>query len=257
MLADSHCHLQLIDYTKLDQDLNQTVQVALDNGVNHFLCVATHLDQEARLKEIAEQFETVKISMGLHPNETIDLEPTENDFTAISAHNDVVAIGETGLDYYRTEGDYSWQQERFRVQIRAAKKLNKPLIIHTRAAKQDTIKIMKEEVASDVGGVMHCFTEDWEMAKAAMDLGFYISFSGIVTFKNAGTLQEVAKQVPLDKMLIETDCPYLAPEPMRGKINQPSYVRHTAEFLAVHKGVSFEELALRTTENYKLLFKIK
>jgi TatD DNase family protein len=166
----------------------------------------------------------------------------------------VVAVGETGLDYFRTEGDVEWQRERFRRHIRAAREVNKPLIVHTRAARDDTLKIMAEEGAAEAGGVLHCFTEDWEMARAAMDMNFYISFSGIVTFKNARELQDVARRLPMERMLVETDSPYLAPVPKRGKTNQPAYVRYVAEFIAELRGDSFESLAAETTRNFYTLF---
>lgn len=255
MFVDTHCHLQLLDYPALNMDMDQVIQNAIENRVELFLCVATHMDQCADLYNIAKKYINVKISVGLHPNEEISVEPTVADYISAASHDDdVVAIGETGLDYYRTEEQDPIQTARFRSHIQAALQLKKPLIIHTRKAREDTIKILREEGADAVGGVMHCFTEDYAMAKQAMDLGFYISFSGIVTFKNAVELQEVAKKVPLERMLIETDCPYLAPVPLRGKINQPANVRYVAEFLAGLKGVDLEDLAAQTTKNYLDLF---
>ncbi len=256
MYADSHCHLQLLDYVKLGLDMQGVVNNALANKVEHLLCVCTHMDQVTELRSIAETFPNVKISIGLHPNEEIDHEPTIDEYLTAQAHPGVVAIGETGLDYYRTQNLANRQQDRFRVQIRAAKQCDKPLIVHTRQAKEDTLAILRDENAASVGGVMHCFTEDFEMAKQAMDLNFYISFSGIVSFANALDLQKVATLVPLDRLLIETDSPYLAPVPMRGQMNQPANVIYVAEFIAKLKGVSLETIAEHTTSNYKKLFKI-
>jgi len=256
MLADSHCHLQLIDYEKLGQDMVATVQHARDNGVEYLLCVATHLDQAPELQAIADKFANVKTSVGLHPNDEVDQEPTIDDFLAAQAHHSVVAIGETGLDYYRTTENLGRQQDRFRVHIRAAKQSDKPLIVHTREAKQDTLNILREEHADTVGGVLHCFTEDLDMALQALELNFYISFSGIITFKNAVQIQHVAQNIPLDKILIETDCPFLAPDPLRGHINQPVNVKYVAEYIAKLRGEDFETVAEQTTKNYKKLFKI-
>jgi len=256
MLVDTHCHLQLLDYAQLGQTMPATVQRALDNQVTELLCVATKFTDTAELARIAREFSNVKISTGLHPNEAIDQEPTTVDIIQAALKAQAVAIGETGLDYFRTTetGAINLQQLRFKNHIAAAKELNLPLIVHTRQARADTVSMLHNEDAAATGGVIHCFSENWEMAKACLDLGFYISFSGIVTFKNAKELQEVARQVPLEKMLIETDCPYLAPMPNRGKINQPAYLKHTAAFLAELKGISFEQLAQATTQNYMKLF---
>ncbi len=256
MYADSHCHLQLIDYDKLGIDMDAAVQNARENQVEYLLCVATHFDQNATLRKIADKYSNVRISVGLHPNDPIDPEPTLEDFLQAQNHPAVVAIGETGLDYYRTEAHTQWQQERFITHIRAAKECNKPLIIHSRMAKQDTLDILRRENAATVGGVLHCFTEDLDMALQGIDLNFYISFSGIVTFKNSKELQEVARQVPLERMLIETDCPFLAPDPVRGHVNQPANVRYVAEFIARLKNIDLQALADQTTANYKSLFKV-
>lgn len=254
MLVDSHCHLNLLDPGLFDNDIKNAVKQAEDNGVSHFLNVAVSIKDFPELLATAKQYKNVTASVGLHPN--YDNESVDYD-TLVDLSKDarVVAIGETGLDYFRSTGDLDWQRERFATHISAAKTVHKPLIIHTRDAKADTIKLMKEHDAAAVSGVMHCFTEDWVMAKQALDLGFYISFSGIVTFNSAKDLQDVAKQVPLDRMLVETDCPYLAPVPFRGKPNQPAYVRHTAEFIATLRGVAFETIAESTTENFFNLFK--
>lgn len=259
MFADSHCHLQLLDYAKLGSDMAGVVQNALDNQVYYLLCVCTNIDQVPVLYAIADKFPKVKISIGLHPNDNVTQEPTIDDYLAAQSHPSVIAIGETGLDYYRTPNidQQQQQRDRFRVQIRAAKQCDKPLIIHTRAAKDDTIEILRDENAEVVGGVFHCFTEDMDMANKAMDLGFYISFSGIVTFNNAKQLQDVARQVPLERMLIETDSPFLAPQPLRGHGNEPANVRLVAEFIAKLRGIDVERVAEITTKNYKKLFKVK
>lgn len=255
MLVDSHCHLQLMDYAALNSSPEMLIKEAQAAGVSRMLCVATHPDQRTKLQALHESHpDALRISLGLHPNEEIQQEPTVEDWLNWGQVMTIVAIGETGLDYFRQSGDLEWQRQRFRTQIQAAKQLKKPIIIHTRAAKADTLQIMLEEQAMDVGGVMHCFTEDWDMAKAAIDMNFMISFSGIVTFKNAQALQEVAKLTPLDHILVETDCPYLAPMPHRGKVNRPSYVKHVAAYVAELKNISFEALAEQTTSNYHRLF---
>lgn len=254
MLIDSHCHLNLINYVELGVDMNAVVRAALDNDVLHMLCVGTNLKESHAVIRIAEQFPEVSASIGLHPNETVETEPTFDELVALAAHPKVIAIGETGLDYYRTEASQDWQHTRFKTHIEVAKATQKPLIVHTRNARKDTLAILKSGHASECGGVLHCFTEDWDTASAALDLDFYISFSGIVTFKNAIDLQAVAKKVPLERILIETDSPWLAPMPYRGKINQPAYVKHVAEFLAELRGVTFEEIAKHTTQNFYRLF---
>jgi TatD DNase family protein len=231
------------------------LQHAESMDVKQFLCVCITLEDFPAVLNIAKTYPNVNASVGLHPNEVVPEEPTVEALIKLSQDKKIIAIGETGLDTYRSTGDLTWQQNRFRHHIRAANEVKKPLIIHTRQAKADTLKIMHEENAQEAGGIMHCFTEDWEMAQAALDLGFYISFSGIVTFSNAKILQEVAKRIPIESMLLETDSPYLAPMPHRGKSNEPAYVRHTAEFIANLRGVSLEEIAEKTTENYRRLFK--
>lgn len=253
-LVDSHCHLDQLDLTPYAGDLSAALAQAEDQGVIYFLCVCITLRDFPAVLKIAESYSNISASVGLHPNELVETEPTAEDLVALAQSKKIIAIGETGLDYYRSTGDVEWQRERFRQHIRAAIKLRKPIIVHTRQAKADTIQILREENASDVGGVMHCFTEDWAMAKEALDLNFHISFSGIVTFRNAVEVQEVAKLVPLDRMLIETDSPYLAPNPHRGKSNEPAYVRYVAEFIAELRGISSVELGERTTENFFKLF---
>lgn len=258
MFVDTHCHLQLIDYVKFNTDMDTVVQQAVENKVYNLLCVATDLDQAAELYHIAEKYINVKISIGLHPNEDCPKEPTVNDYVRAAQHPSVIGIGETGLDYYRmaeaNDANIMFQQERFRRQIHAAKECKKPLIVHTRNAKHDTLKLIRDEEAAQVGGVLHCFTEDLDMALQAIDLNFYISFSGIVTFQNAKALQEVARTIPLERILIETDSPWLAPEPVRGHVNFPGNVKYVAEFIAQLRGLSAEEVAAQTTQNYQKLF---
>jgi TatD DNase family protein len=251
-LVDSHCHFDLLDLSK--DEINNVIQRAQENSVAYFLNVCVKIADFPRVLSTAQNYPFVFASVGLHPNETNE-EIDEAALIKLAQPQKVLAIGETGLDYFRSSGEVEWQRERFRTHIRAAKKIQKPLIIHTRNAKQDTIKIMQEEGASEAGGVIHCFTEDFAFAKQALDLGFYISFSGIVTFKNAAAIQEAAKQIPLDRMLVETDSPYLAPNPHRGKENEPAYLRHTAEYLAALRNISLQEMAEHTTENFFKLFK--
>lgn len=252
--ADSHCHLDQLDLVLYEGDLSKALLKANQQDVYHFLCVCITLEHFNDVLNIAKKYPNVVASVGLHPNEEVGNEPSAEELAKLASDEKVVAIGETGLDYYRSQGDVEWQRERFREHIRAAKLINKPLIIHSRQAQSDTLKILREEGADSIGGVMHCFTEDWSMAQAAMDLNFNISFSGIVTFKNAVEIQEVAKRVPLERMLIETDSPYLAPNPHRGKPNEPAYVRLVAEFIAHLRGVDINLIAEHTTQNYLNLF---
>jgi TatD DNase family protein len=253
-LVDTHCHLDLLDLDPYQGDLNLLLQKAEDNGVKHIVNVAVNIRDFPSVLKRAMEYPFVSASVGLHPNDQ-DEDVTKEQLIELGKHPKVIAIGETGLDYFRTTGDTQWQRNRFRDHIAAAKSLQKPLIIHTRQAREDTINVLREENASQVAGIMHCFTEDWETAKQALDMGFYISFSGIVTFKNAVDIQEVAKKVPLDRILVETDAPYLAPNPHRGKTNVPGYVRYTAEFIAAMRGVDFQQFAAQTTENFYTLFK--
>ncbi len=253
MLVDSHCHL---DFPGLVERLPQVLDAMADTQVRAALCVAVSLEGLPGVIGLAESHDHLFASVGVHPEHRDCLEPDVETLVGHANNPRVVAIGETGLDYYWHKTDTEWQRERFRVHIRAAKLCNKPLIIHTREAAQDTLSIMKDEGASTVRGVMHCFTETQEVAEKAMELGFYISFSGIVTFKNAKQLKEVAKFVPLDRMLIETDSPYLAPMPHRGKGNEPAYVRFVAEEIANLKGIAVEEVAAATTRNFCELFRV-
>ena len=256
-IVDSHCHIDRVDLNAFGFDsYNDVVKAANDMGVTHLLCVCIDMENFSAVHKIACDNDQVTCSVGVHPVDEVDQEPTVEELVEKASMDKVVAIGETGLDYFHCKGDLTWQHERFRTHIRAAVEANKPLIIHTRDAREDTIRILKEEGADRVGGVLHCFTESMEMAEAGMELGFYVSFSGIVTFKNAKELQAVAKAIPDNRILIETDAPYLTPTPLRGKPNQPAYVKHVAEFVADLREVSFEHLAKVTTENFERLFRV-
>ena len=255
LLVDSHCHLDRLDLTPFAGQLQGALDNARAHGVGHMLCVCIDLEHFADVLSPAQQYDNIFASVGVHPNEREGQEPDIATLLALANDPDVIAIGETGLDYYRNEGELEWQRDRFRTHIAAAKQCGKPLIIHMREATADTLRLMQEEAAGEAGGVMHCFAEDWDAAKAALDMGFYISFSGIVTFNSAKTLKEVAKQVPLDRMLIETDSPYLAPTPYRGKSNQPAYVKYVAEHIAALRDTSLEAIGEATTENFFRLFK--
>ena len=225
-----------------------------ENQVTHALCVSVNLGDFPQVLALAAAHAHLYASVGVHPDYPDVAEPSVDDLVRLAQHPKIVAIGETGLDYYRLTGDLEWQRARFINHIRAARECRKPLIIHTRAAAEDTIRIMQEEGAGVAGGVMHCFTETWEVAQAALDMGFYISFSGIVTFKNAKSLKEVAQKVPLDRMLIETDSPYLAPVPFRGKTNEPGFVKHVAEEIARLRSCDTAVIAQHTTNNFNKLF---
>lgn len=253
MFIDSHCHL---DFPDLAKDLDELLLNMQQNQVTHALCVSVDLPHFPRVRALAEAHENLFASVGVHPDYEDQIEPQADQLAALANHPKVIAIGETGLDYFRLQGDLEWQRERFRQHIRAARKADKPLIIHTRSAAADTLRIMQEEGADQVGGVMHCFTESWEVAQQAIAMNFYISFSGIVTFKNAVALKEVARNIQLDRMLIETDSPYLAPVPFRGKQNQPAFVRHVAEEIARLRAARLEDIATATTDNFFNLFKL-
>jgi len=255
MYIDSHCH---INFPELAARMPEILAKMAENRVTHALCVSVDLPEFPSVLALAEQYPHIYASVGVHPDYEDTPEPTVARLVELADHPKIIAIGETGLDYYRLEGDLEWQRERFRTHIRASRETRKPLIIHTRSASADTIRIMREEGAGTdqggVAGVMHCFTESLDVAQAAIEMGFYISFSGIVTFKSAKELQAVARALPLDRILIETDSPYLAPVPYRGKMNEPGYVAHVAEYLATLKDVSLREIADRTTENFFNLF---
>ncbi|MFQ5661185.1 MAG: TatD family hydrolase [Gammaproteobacteria bacterium] len=250
-LVDSHCHIPMIEQAG---GAAAILAAAGAQGVEHMLCVCIDLDSYPDVLQLAQQYTCVSASVGIHPNTELAQEPSAEQLAELATVPEVVAIGETGLDYYRSKGDLEWQRQRFRTHIRAAKLAQKPLIIHSREARDDVIKILDEEGADAVGGVMHCFVDDWSSAQRAMDLNFYISFSGILTFKNAGDLKEVAGQVPLERMLVETDSPYLAPVPYRGRQNQPAYVRYVAETLAELRGQTLHSIAEATSANFFRLF---
>ena len=253
-IIDSHCH---INFPELKDDMAGLLNRMEQAGVTRALCVSVSLEAFPEVLGLAESHPNIYASVGVHPDHVKGEEPDVDRLISLSAHPKIVAIGETGLDYYRLEGDLEWQRDRFRNHIRAAKQTGKPLIIHTREAGADTIRIMREEDAASVGGVMHCFTETWEVARAAIEMNFLISFSGILTFKNAKALREVADKVPLESAMVETDSPYLAPVPHRGKTNEPSYVRYVAEELARIKGVPLETVAATTSANFYRLFQIE
>lgn len=254
MLIDSHCHLDRLDLTPYGGELGGAIAHARREGVEHMLCVSIDLEHWPAMCTTVAPFEDVSVSVGVHPDAQDVREPTVDELVRLAAQPRVVAIGETGLDYFHGQGDLEWQRQRFRVHIRAAHEVGKPLIIHSRQAKEDTLRILAEEQADRVGGVMHCFAEDWDMAQRSMELGFYISLSGIVTFRNAESLRDVAKRLPLERMLIETDSPYLAPVPKRGKPNEPAWVGLVARQIAELRGVDFATVARATTDNYRRLF---
>jgi len=251
--VDSHCH---INFPELVADIDAVLARMRENEVVNALCISVNLADFPQVLRLAEQYPHIYATVGVHPDYEDVEEPSVARLVELAQHPKIIGIGETGLDYYRLTGELEWQRARFRTHIRAARECDKPLIIHTREAAADTLRIMAEEKAVEASGVMHCFTESWEVAEAAIAMGFYISFSGIVTFKNAKQLKEVAQRVPLERMLIETDSPYLAPVPHRGKLNQPGYVKYVAEEIAALRGVNVDEIGLRTTENFMRLFKL-
>ena len=251
MLVDSHCHL---DFPALVDNLPQVLAEMRAQNVGCALCVGVNIENLPKILALAEAHAQLFASVGVHPENDQGADPEVDELVRLAAHPKVVAIGETGLDYYWHKDRPEWQRARFRRHIAAARACGKPLIVHLRDAREDTLRLLEEEGAAAVGGVMHCFTEDWETARAALDLGFYISFSGIVTFKNAVALKEVAQRVPLDRLLVETDAPYLAPVPHRGRTNQPAYVRHVAEEIARLRGIELAEVAAATTDNFFRLF---
>lgn len=253
MLVDSHCHL---DFPELADKLPQVIGRMREAGVGAALCAGVTLERFPAVLAIARQHRNIFAAVGVHPDTRDGLEADIESLVRLADDPKVVAIGETGLDYYRLDGDLEWQRRRFRVHIEAARRCGKPLIIHTRAAREDTLRILREERAGEVGGVFHCFTEDRETAWAAIDLGFHVSFSGIVTFKNAAELKEIAAELPLDRILVETDAPYLAPVPHRGKLNEPAYVSHVAARIAELRSIPVSELSLATTVNFCRLFSV-
>jgi TatD DNase family protein len=251
MYIDSHCHL---NFPELAENIDEVLGNMSLNSVTHALCVSVDLNKFSKIIQLVENNSNLYASVGVHPDYELEAEPTQAELVQLAQHPKVIAIGETGLDYYRLQGNLEWQRDRFRTHIRAARECGKPLIIHTRSAAADTLRLMQEENAQEVSGVMHCFTENLEIANAAIDMGFYISFSGIVTFKNATQIKEVAAAIPLEKILIETDSPYLAPVPYRGKLNQPAYVKYVAEEIGKLRNLSAEEVGIQTSNNFNRLF---
>ena len=254
MFIDSHCHLDRIDLAPYHNDFGLFMKDAENSQIDHMLCIGIDLESYSAMRDRVEPYSCISLSVGVHPNVTEGREPTIEELIELADNEKVIAIGETGLDYFRSKGDLEWQHQRFRNHIRAAKTLNKPLIIHTREAGHDSLDVLEDEDAQQVGGIIHCFTEDWEYAKKALDLDFYISFSGIVTFKNAQQIKEVARKVPAERFLIETDSPYLAPMPFRGKPNYPIYVRYVAEHLAELRSTTVADIAKQSSENFNRLF---
>ncbi len=261
MIVDSHCHLNILPEDKVGT-IDEVIAKAEELGVERILCVAINPSQWQEVLDLADRYEGVYASIGVHPCEDKAVVVSDEDLIAAASHPKVIAIGEVGLDYYhfeeelKTEGGMQWQHDRFAQHIRIAKQLNKPLIIHTRNSTPDCLVMLAKEGAEQVGGIMHCFVEDLATAEQAIEMGFYISFSGIVTFKNAKTLKAVASALPLDKILVETDAPYLAPMPFRGKTNQPGYTRYVVEEIAKLKELPFEAVATATTDNFNRLFRL-
>lgn len=258
MIVDSHCHLNILPEDKVGS-VEEVIERAAELGVKRILCVAINPQQWPEVLKLAEQFDEVYAAIGVHPCEDPDVVVSDEALIEAASHPKVIAIGEVGLDYFHFDAEaesMEWQHERFRQHIRIAKQLDKPLIIHTRNSTPDCLSILEQEGADEIGGIMHCFVEDMATAQRAMQIGFYISFSGIVTFKNAVELKEVATQIPLERLLVETDSPYLAPVPYRGKTNQPGYTRYVVEEIAKLKGLTFDEVAQATTDNFNRLFKL-
>lgn len=255
-IIDSHCHLDSLDYDNRHKNVDEVIENAKMRGVQHFISICTNVGRFQAMKELTAHCPDVSLSCGVHP---LNVEDEPFDYAKLlelAQDPKVVAIGETGLDYHYTPETKTLQQSLFEQQIEIANIVKKPLVIHTRSARADTMHFLEKGNAEQCGGVLHCFTEDWEMAKRALDIGFYISISGIITFRNAEELRDVVRKLPLDRLLVETDSPYLAPIPYRGKPNQPAYVREVCEYVATLKGVSLEEMAQITTKNVQNLFKI-
>lgn len=254
MLVDSHCHLDKLDLSSYGGDLSAAIAAAHERGIEKILCIGIDMENIDGVVSLADQYENVFASAGVHPLYQESREPTLQELVSIAEHPKVIGIGETGLDYFYCEGDMGWQQDRFVTHIEAAVQTQLPLIVHTRGAKQDTLAMLKQHGKDKLRGVLHCFTEDLDMAKQAVDMGFYISISGIVTFRNATELRDVVKALPLESLLVETDAPWLAPVPHRGKKNEPQYVVEVAQKVADEKGVSLQQVAQVTTENFYNLF---
>ncbi|MBF6058534.1 MULTISPECIES: TatD family hydrolase [Thiomicrorhabdus] len=257
MIVDSHCHLNILPADELGS-IDEIIERAESLGVERMMCIAIGPEQWHEVLQLAENHPQVYAAIGVHPCEPQEVVISDEALLEAASHPKVLAIGEVGLDYFHfdPQSDMSWQHDRFRQQIRIAKQLKKPLVIHTRNSTDDCLNILQEENAEEIGGIMHCFVEDMQIAERAMKLGFYISFSGIVTFKNAKELKQVAAEVPLDRILVETDSPYLAPMPYRGKTNQPGYTRYVAEEIARLKNLPLETVAEATSENFKRLFRL-
>lgn len=255
-MIDSHCHLDMLDLDQLGGSLDAVMDAAREHGVDKMLCVSVNLERFPAMMAIVDQYPHVFASVGVHPNEDEGEEPTVEGLLSLADNPKVIALGETGLDYFRSEGDLSWQHDRYRTHIQAARKSHLPLIIHSRDAWEDTFSIFHDAGHGEVDAVLHCFTGDWDKAEQALDMGMYISFSGIVTFKSAEDIQEAAMRVPLDRMLIETDSPYLTPAPFRGKQNQPAYVHYVADFIANLRGIEVDSLVTATSENFSRLFHV-
>ena len=256
MLIDSHCHLDRIDLKPYQNDFSNFMTEVETHQIEHLLCISIDMESYPDMLKLVSDFNNISVTVGVHPNVQHCTDPSVDELITLGEAKKVIGIGETGLDYFRSEGDLAWQHQRFRNHINAAKSIKKPLIIHTREAQEDTLRILKEEGADEVGGIIHCFTEDWEFAKKAMDLNFHISFSGIITFKNAVSIKDVAKKIPSDRLLIETDSPYLAPVPFRGRPNYPTYVRFVAEQIADLRGVTTTQIADISTNNFYNLFRL-
>jgi TatD DNase family protein len=254
MFIDSHCHLDRIDLKPYNDDFAAFVEQARSQQIQHMLCIAIDLESYPDMLALVEPYDDISLSVGVHPNVTEGHEPTVDELMQLASHPKIIAIGETGLDYFHSKGDLEWQHQRFKNHITVAKNLKKPLIIHTREAGHDSLDVLRAAGADQVGGIIHCFTEDWAYAEKALDLNFYISFSGIVTFKNALAIKEVAQKVPAERFLIETDSPYLAPVPYRGKPNYPTYVRHVAEHIAELRNTTVEAIAEQSSSNFINLF---
>ncbi len=254
MLTDSHCHLDRLDLSPYDGDLSSAITAAQDRGVERILCIGIDMANAETVVNIANQYANVYASVGVHPLDVAEELVQIAELESLARSEKVLAIGETGLDYYYKNDTAELQQQSFKLHLDLAKAVNKPVVVHTRDAREDTLAIIRESGISEVGGVLHCFTENWAMASAALDENFYISFSGIITFKNATQLRDVVAKVPLERMLVETDAPYLAPVPYRGKKNEPKYVVEVAQCIADIKGLSLPEVSEITSNNFDKLF---
>ncbi len=254
MLVDSHCHLDRLNLDRYDGDLSRALEAARARGVERFLCVGVSLENRRDVVALARRYPDVLASVGVHPLDVKSGLASVSELVTWGSHTRVVALGETGLDYYYDNDSRSLQRESFAVHLQAASEAGLPVIVHTRDARRETLELIRHHGNSDTAGVLHCFTEDWDMASSALDLNYFISISGIVTFRNAAALRDVVRRLPLERLLVETDSPYLAPVPYRGKSNEPQFVREVAEYIAELKGISFGELARQTGRNFLQLF---